>query len=190
MLRSVTFLGIAWSVAAAGAWALAVPFLREELGLGSRTAGAIVAAGGLMGVLAPPIVGALDRRVGGLRILVGGIPFAALAAAAFGLSESLAVALVAFCVLELATVVTTAAYIGERQRRAPLELQATVGIFGRMIIMLALTTGSAAASALSETIALPALYVGMAIAILASGLAAAPILLRYARAAVVPVAGR
>ena len=86
--------------------------------------------------------------------------------------------------------VTTAAYIGERQRRAPLELQATVGIFGRMIIMLALTTGSAAASALSETIALPALYVGMAIAILASGLAAAPILLRYARAAVVPVAGR
>ena len=190
VLRSVTFLGIAWSVAAAGAWALAVPFLREELGLGSRTAGAIVAAGGLMGVLAPPIVGALDRRIGGLRILVGGIPFAALAAAAFGLSESLAVALVAFCVLELATVVTTAAYIGERQRRAPLELQATVGIFGRMIIMLALTTGSAAASALSETIALPALYVGMAIAILASGLAAAPILLRYARAAVVPVAGR
>ena len=190
VLRSVTFLGLAWSVAAAGAWALAVPFLREELGLSSRTAGAVVAAGGLMGVLAPPIVGALDRRIGGLRILVRGIPVAALATAMFGLSEGLALALAGFCLLELATVVTTAAYIGERQRRAPLALQATVGIFGRMLIMLALTTGSAAASALSGAIPLRALYIGMAIAMLASGLVAAPTILRHARAVVLPAHGR
>ena len=190
VLRSVTFLGLAWSVAAAGAWALAVPFLREELGLSSRTAGAVVAAGGLMGVLAPPIVGALDRRIGGLRILVRGIPVAALATAMFGLSEGLALALAGFCLLELATVVTTAAYIGERQRRAPLALQATVGIFGRMLIMLALTTGSAAAAALAGAIPLRSLYVGMAVAMLASGLVAAPTILRHARAVALPAHGR
>ena len=181
VLRSVTFLGIAWSVAAAGAWALAVPFLREELGLGSRAAGAIVAAGGLMGVLAPPIVGLLDRRIGGLRILVRGIPVAGARDGGLRAVQGLVLALAAYCLLELATVVTTAAYIGERQRRAPLELQATVGIFGRMIIMLALTTGSAAASALSEAIPLRTLYVGMAAAILAAGLVAAPVLLRHAQ---------
>lgn len=190
VLRSVTFLGIAWSVAAAGAWALAVPFLREELGLGSRAAGAIVAAGGLMGLLAPPIVDRLDLRIGGLKILVRGIPVAAVATAVFGVSTNLAVALIAYCGLELATVVTTAAYIGERQRRAPLELQATVGIFGRMLVMLALTAGSAIASALSETVALRTLYVGMAATILATGLVAAPTLLRHARTLAQPVAGR
>lgn len=190
VLRSVTFLGIAWSVAAAGAWALAVPFLREELGLSSRAAGAVVAAGGLMGLLAPPIVGRLDRRIGGLRILARGIPVAAVSTAVFGVSTNLGVALVAYCGLELATVVTTAAYIGERQRRAPLDLQATVGIFGRMLVMLALTAGSAMASALSEVVALRTLYIGMAAAILATGIVAAPVLTRYARALGRPITGR
>ena len=135
-----------------------------------------------MGILAPPIVGLLEPRIGGVRILVYGVPVAALATAAFGLAPGFAAALAAYCAMELATTVTTAAYIGERQRRAPLALQSTVGIFGRMIIMVSLALGSALGSGLTGVVSLRALYVGVAVAILAVSGVMAVVLTRVVRA--------
>ena len=84
VLRTVTFLGAAWSIAEAGSWALAVPLFRDELGLSSGQAGAVLAAGAAMGILASPIVGALDARIGALRIIVLGYPIAAVSIAVLG----------------------------------------------------------------------------------------------------------
>jgi MFS family permease len=166
VLRAVTTMGIAWSIPAAVAWALTIPLLRQELALGSRGAGIVIAAGAATGILAPALVGLLGPRVGGIRILVYGIPVAGVATAAFGLASGFVSALAAYCLMELAGTVTTAAYIGERQRRAPLGLQSTVGIFGRMIIMVSLALGSAIGSALADVVSLRELYLGSALAIL------------------------
>jgi len=182
VLRSVTIVGLAWSAAEAGSWGLAVPLLRDELGLGSTQAGIVLGAGAAMGILASPLVGALDARIGGLRTLLVGVPLSGVAVAALGVAPGFAVALVAYCTMELCVAVTTAAYIGERQRRASLRLQSTVGIFGRMLVMLALATGSAVASALAALVSLQALYLGMAALTVAVAVVGGPALLRHARA--------
>jgi hypothetical protein len=181
VLRVVTGLGVGWCFVAAGAWALPVVFLREELGLGSGEAGVVLSLGALTGVAAPFVVGRFEPRVGGVGIIAVTTPLAGVAAAAFGVVEGFGPALVTFCAMELTAIVGTAAYIGERQRRAPLELQATVGIFGRMLIMVALTSGSAVASALTAAVPLRSLYVGTGIATLAVCLVGLPLLRRAAR---------
>jgi MFS family permease len=163
LLRSVTMLGMVWAFTTAGAWALAVPLFREELELGSGATGAVLAAGAVGGIFAVPLVGALYDRVGGLWTLVGSLPLTAAATAALGVSSGLASALVSYLAFQLADSVTTAAYIGERQRRAPIDLQSSVGIFGRTIIMLSLAVGSAAASALADAVSLRAVYYGIAV---------------------------
>ncbi|MCC6224750.1 MAG: MFS transporter [Thermoleophilia bacterium] len=188
VLRAVTFLGVGWAFASAGSWALAVPLLREELGLSSTRAGIVLGAGALAGIAASPVVGALSRRLRGVGILLLAIPVSALATATVGLSPGFALVLVAYTTMSLADYVATAAYIGERQTRAALELQSTVGILGRTLVMLALAAGSAAASALTTAISLKALYVGMATATGIVVAVAAPFLLRAARAGHAPLA--
>ncbi len=188
VLRAVTFLGVGWAFASAGSWALAVPLLREELGLSSTRAGIVLGAGALAGIAASPVVGALSRRLRGVGILLLAIPVSALATATVGLSPGFALVLVAYTTMSLADYVATAAYIGERQTRAALELQSTVGILGRTLVMLALAAGAAAASALTTAISLKALYVGMATATGIVVAVAAPFLLRAARAGHAPLA--
>lgn len=182
VIRTVTLTGMSWCAFEAGAWALTVPLLREELGLGSGETGAVLAAGAAMGILGSPIVGALDARIGGLRIVALAIPLSGVSIAALGLAPTLALALVAFCGFELSAVIATAAMIGERQRQAPLSLQSTVGISGRMVIMTSLAAGSAVASGLAAAVELRTLYVGLAIGTLAVSAAALPRILRLARA--------
>ena len=183
VLRSVTALGAVWAFTVAGAWALVVPLLREELGLGSGETGAVVAAGALGGILAVPLVARLHARLGGLRTLVASLVPTAVATAVLGLADGLVVALLAYLAFQLSDAVMTAAYIGERQRRAPLELQSSVGIFGRTVIMLSLALGSAAASALADVVSLRAVYEGIAVALLAIAVVATATLRRREREA-------
>lgn len=188
VLRTVTFLGVGWAFASAGAWALAVPLLRDELDLSSARAGIVLGAGALAGIAASPVVGALSRRLHGVGILLLSIPVSALATASVGLSPGFALVLVAYTAMSLADYVATAAYIGERQTRAALELQSTVGILGRTLVMLALAAGSAVASTLTAAVSIRALYVGMAAATGVVVAAVAPFLLRATRAAHAPLA--
>ena len=62
-----------------------------------------------------------------------------------------------------------AAFIGERQRRAPQHLQARVGISGRTINMASATVGAALASAATEFTGLREIYVVMAVLTLVVG---------------------
>jgi MFS family permease len=170
ILRRVTILGMAWSIAMAGAWALAVPLLRDVVGLDSTETGIALAVGAIMGLVAPPLVSRLEPRFGGVAIVLAGVPLTGLTVAALGYAAGFVTALLAFAAFQLVEYVSVAAYIGERQRRAPLRLQATVGIFGRTLIMLSLAVGSAAASGLAEVVSLRSLYAGMAVATILVGL--------------------
>jgi MFS family permease len=169
LLRGITLLGMGWAAASAGAWALAVPLFRDVIGLTSTQTGIALAVGAVMGILAPPVVGRLESRIGGLAIILGGIPLTAVTVAAVGVADAFWMATLAYAAFQLVDYVSVAAYIGERQRRAPLRLQSTVGIFGRTLIMLSLAVGSAAASGISELVSLRALYAGMAVLTLAVG---------------------
>lgn len=169
LLRGITLLGMAWAAASAGAWALAVPLFREVIGLTSTQTGVALAVGAAMGVVAPPVVGRLEARIGGLAIILVGIPLTSVTIAAIGVADAFWMAALAYAVFQFVDYVSVAAYIGERLRRAPLRLQSTVGIVGRMLIMLSFAVGSAAASGLTELISLRAVYAGMAVLTLAVG---------------------
>jgi MFS family permease len=186
LLRRLTLFGASWVFAAAGAYGLSVPLLRGEIGLSSGEAGAVLAAGGAAGIVAAPIVGRLAVRMEGVRIVTGFLPLVAGSIAVCGLAPGLGLALPGFFVFYLADSIVTAAYIGERQRRAPPALQATVGISGRMIVMLALTTGSACASGLAGSVSIRWLYVGVAAVVMAIAVLAGP---RVTRAATETGAG-
>ncbi len=163
VLRAVTLLGMAWAIASSGAWALAVPLFRDVIGLTSTQTGVALAAGAVMGLVAPPVVGRLEARIGGLSIILAGIPLTGVMIAFLGIADAFWTALLAYGAFQLVDYLSVAAYIGERQRRAPLRLQSTVGIFGRTLIMLSLAVGSAVASGLSDLVSMRALYAGMAV---------------------------
>ena len=78
----------------------------------------------------------------------GGLPAAALTFAAYtGLSWLL-----------------STLFISERQRRAPADLQARIGIAGRMLLLGTVTVGSALTTSLAGTIGLRTTYLAMATA--------------------------
>lgn len=181
LLRRLTVFAVTWVLVAAGAWGLVVPLLREEVGLSSGQVGVVLAAGGVAGILASPLVGFLTGRMGGVRIIMLGLPVVAVSMAACGVAPGFALAAVSVFVFYLSDSVITAAFIGERQRRAPLELQSTVGIFGRMIIMTAVTIGSAVASGLADAVDLRTLYVAMGAMVLVIGAVMGPGVVRSAR---------
>ncbi len=161
-----------WNIVAAGVLTLLVPLLRDEIGLSSAEAGWALAIGAAMGVVAAPLVGPLDRRFGGVTIVLWGTVVNGVTALGVGLAFGFWALLPAICALYLAEWVTMAAFIGERQRRAPPHLQARVGISGRTINMAAATVGAALASAATEFTGLREIYVGMAVLTLLVGLVA------------------
>ncbi len=72
-------------------------------------------------------------------------------------------------------------FIGERQRRAPDDMQARVGISGRMIMTASMTIGTTIASGLTTILTLRELFVAMSVATLLVGLIAVPLVRRAAR---------
>lgn len=181
LIRAITWTGLPINIVLGGVGALAVPLLKTEMALTAPEVGWVLAAGGTMGVVAVPVVGAVSRRIGGPRMLVYGLFLEVAATAAFGLAHGLLLVTVTYCALTLVQWSIVSAVIGERQRRAPQRLQARVGISGRMIALASLAAGSALASSLTATMTLRQLYVAMAVAGLAVAAGSAPVVLRAAR---------
>ncbi len=181
VIRALTFTALAGNTVLAGVYGLTVPMLRTEMGLSAREVGWVLALGAGMGVVAAPVVGRLERRIGGPRLLVYASFAHALLVLAFSLAYGLAAAALAYAFLNLVEWAMIAAFIGERQRRAPQHLQARVGISGRMISLGALAGGSALASRLTGVMSLRELYVAMSLAALVVAAVTAPIILRVAR---------
>jgi MFS family permease len=172
IIRAFFTMSSIWNIVAAGVLTLLVPLLRDEMHLTSAQAGVALALGAAMGVVAAPLVGPLDRRVGGVTIVLWGVVVNGVTALAVGLAWDFWALVPAVCALYLAEWVTVSAFIGERQRRAPEHLQARVGISGRTINMASATVGSAIASGATAFAGLRSIYVAMALGTLVIAAAA------------------
>jgi MFS family permease len=180
LLRLLTSVQLLWYLSVIGAHALIVPFLRGDLDLDARETGWILGAGAVMGVSAGFVVGVLERRFGGLRVIAASVAVSALAAGGLAGAPEFWSALVAYAVLDFAIWISVTAIIGERQRLAPDHLQARVGITGRAIALGSMTVGSLVASGLAVFVPLRALYLGVGLTALAISAWAVPALLRQA----------
>ena len=160
MLRTLSGIGTLWNLAAAGSFALAVPLLREEVGLSSHEAGAALAAGALAGILAAPVLHRIEKRWRGPKLYVMTIFWSAPPIAALGLAVGFWGALAGMVLVNLIDWIVMSVFIGERQRRAPDDMQARVGISGRMLMTASMTVGTAIASALTAFFTLRELFVG------------------------------
>jgi MFS family permease len=183
VVRGYTLLTTSWNLCAAGAFALIVPLLREEIGLSSAQVGVILGVGASTGLLAAVVAGWAGDRFGPSRVVTRGVPLNGLMVALLGLSPAFAFTLCVNAVRSLLDWTMIAMFIGERQRAAPDHLQARVGITGRMMVVGSIALGSAVVSVLSEVVPLRELYVGMGIAILGVALVFGPPLRRAVAAA-------
>jgi MFS family permease len=181
MLRTLSGIGTLWNLAAAGSWALAVPLLRQEVGLSAHEAGAALAAGALAGILAAPVLHRIEKRWRGPQLYVMTIFWSAPPIAALGLAVGFWGALAAMVLVNLIDWIVMSVFIGERQRRAPDDMQARVGISGRMLMTGSMTIGTTVASGLTTIISLRELFVGMSIATVLVGVLAVPLVRRAAR---------
>jgi MFS family permease len=177
-IATLTAVSVAWSLLGAGAFALVVPLLRDEVGLGSAAVGTILAVGALAGLSASLVVGRLSRRFGAASLLCACYLVAPITIAALGAAGSFAVALVAEAASVLIAGVVSVVVISERQRRAPQRLQGRVGIAGRMVLLAAMAAGSALASTLTGPLGTRTVYLAMAAGTFAVAAATAPLLLR------------
>jgi MFS family permease len=183
VVRGYTLLTTSWNLCAAGAFALIVPLLREEIGLSSAQVGLILGLGAATGLLAAFVAGWAGDRFGPSRVVTRGVPLNGVMIALLGLSPGFAFALCVNAVRSLLDWTMIAMFIGERQRAAPDHLQARVGITGRMMVVGSIALGSAIVSVLSEVVPLRPLYVGMGVAILGVTLLLGPPLRRAVAAA-------
>ncbi len=181
LLRTLNGVGTLWNLAAAGSWALSVPLLREEIGLSSHEAGAALAAGAIAGIAAAPVLHRIERRWSGPQLYVMTIFCSAPPIALLALATGFWGALVAMITVNLVDWIVMSVFIGERQRRAPEELQARVGISGRMLMTASMTVGTALASALTTVMSLRSLFLAMALATFLVGVIAVPLVRRAAR---------
>jgi Tfp pilus assembly protein PilW len=101
--------------------------------------------------------------------------------AMLGLAGGFYGALVAMVLVNLIDWIVMSVFIGERQKRAPEEMQARVGISGRMLMTASMTVGTAIASGLSAYMSLRELFVAMAIATVLVGVLAVPLVRRATR---------
>jgi MFS family permease len=181
MLRTLSGIGTLWNLAAAGSFALAVPLLRQEIGLSAHEAGAALAAGALAGILAAPALHRIEKRWRGPQLYVMTIFWSAPPIAALGLAVGFWGALVAMILVNLIDWIVMSVFIGERQRRAPDDMQARVGISGRMLMTASMTIGTTLMSGLSTFFTLRELFVAMSIATVLVGVIAVPLVRRAAR---------
>ena len=117
-----------------------MPLLREEIGLSSHQAGAALAAGALAGIAAAPVLHRIETRWRGPQLYVMTIFWSAPPIAALGLAVGFWGALVAHVLVNLIDWIVMSVFIGERQRRAPDDMQARVGISGRMLMTASMTS--------------------------------------------------
>lgn len=181
LVRIYTGVSLAWNLAATGALALQVPYLRRQLHLSAATTGTILAVASLTGLAVPFFLDRLIARVPPqtlLLLFMAGTPLGLvlLLQSTSALSAGAAVALLAtldWCTLSL--------LIGHRQEHAPAAMQSRVGITGRMVAMCSMALGTLLAGALADRMSLRATYWALAGVGSVAVLASIPPLLRLAR---------
>ncbi len=172
VLRPLTAVGWVWNIASAGSFALLVPLLRTSAGLSAHETGVVLACGAGAGLTAAPILHVLQRRYNGQDLYLAMLFASTVPTAAIGYARGLIACIAAIIVLNLVLYIEMSTFIGARQTRAPAELQARVGISGRMVMTSSLALGSLLASALTRVMSLPTLFAAMAGATVLVGLVA------------------
>jgi len=177
-IATYTGVTVIWNLAAAGAFALMVPLLRDGVGLPSRSVGGVLAVGSLAFLTASAFAAGVSRRLGAAAAVVACFLASPITIAALGVAGGLTAALMAVFAFELVEGLVSVLLIGERQRRAPERLQARVGIAGRMILLGSTAAGAAIASALTSSLGIGHVYLVMAAAAAVLAALTAPLLLR------------
>ena len=180
-VRAFTLTNIGFAFATAGAYALQVPLLRDVIGLSSTTTGWVLAIGALVGTATSLATSPISRRIGSAAACIGAMAVAAVALGILAAAPEAATAVIAITIYTGLWWLLSTLFIGERQRRAPGELRARVGIAGRMLLLGALTAGSLLASALTSAIGIRGVYALMSLAAITATLAFGPALRRRTR---------
>jgi len=161
-VRIFTVTSFCFALVTAGAVGLEVPLLRNTIGLSSTEVGWTLALGALTGTATALATSRLARRVRPSILCLAGMVLAAGALAALATAADLPAAVLSFMAYSGLSWLLSTMFISERQRRAPADLQARVGIAGRMLLLGAVAAGSAVATALAGKAGIRETYLAMA----------------------------
>jgi predicted MFS family arabinose efflux permease len=174
----VTSFGFA--LVTAGAVGLQIPLLRNTIGLTSTATGWTLALGALTGTATSLATSKLAQRFQPSILCLSAMVLAAATLGGLATASGLPAAVLAFMAYSGLSWLLSTLFISERQRRAPADLQARVGIAGRMLLLGAVAAGAALATALAGEAGIRATYLAMAASAAVIAIAAGPTLIRLA----------
>jgi predicted MFS family arabinose efflux permease len=180
-VRVFTVTSFCFALVTAGAVGLQVPLLRNTIGLTSTATGWTLALGALTGTASALATNKLAQRVRPSLLCLAVMVLAAATLAALATATGPPAAVPAFMAYSGLSWLLSTLLISERQRRAPADLQARVGIAGRMLILGAVAAGSALATALAGTAGIRVTYLAMAASAAVIAIATGPTLVRLAQ---------
>jgi len=157
-----TMTSFCFALVTAGAVGLEVPLLRNAIGLTSTGTGWTLALGAFTGTATSLATSKLAQRFRPSILCVAGMALAAAALGALATATALPAAVLTFMTYTGLSWLLSTLFISERQRRAPADLQARVGIAGRMLLLGAVAAGSALASGLAGKAGIRVTYLAMA----------------------------
>jgi MFS family permease len=179
-VRIFTATSFCFALVTAGAVGLEVPLLRNAIGLTSTATGWTLAMGALTGTAASLATSKLAQRIRPSILCLVGMALAAAALAGLATATALPTAVLTFMLYSGLSWLLSTMFISERQRRAPADLQARVGIAGRMLLLGAVAAGSALATALAGKAGIRVTYLAMAVAAAIIAVTVGPPLIRRA----------
>jgi MFS family permease len=177
-LRVLTLTGVAWSLASGAAISLAVPHLRNDLGVSGAALAAVLGAGVACMMLATPIITRLDRRQADETIIVVACAAYVVPALAMAAIPGVMGTALAYAPLMLANAVCAATLMGARARRVPRSMQALAGVAGRTLVMAGLAAGAALGGVAADWIGSRGAYLLVGAALAITAVAARPALMR------------
>lgn len=177
-LRVLTLTGIAWSLASGAAISLAVPHLRNDLGVSGAALAAVLGAGVACMMLATPIITRLDRRHADETIIVLACAAYVVPALAMAAVPGVMGTALAYAPLMLANAVCAATLMGARARRVPRSMQALAGVAGRTLVMAGLAAGAALGGLAADWMGARGAYLMVGAALAITAVAARPALMR------------
>ncbi|MGA0069364.1 MAG: MFS transporter [Miltoncostaeaceae bacterium] len=177
-LRVLTITGIAWSLASGAAISLAVPHLRNDLGVSGTALAAVLGAGVACMMLATPIITRLDRRHADETIIVLACAAYVVPALAMAMIPGVMGTALAYAPLMLANAICAATLMGARARRVPRSMQALAGVAGRTLVMAGLAGGAALGGLAADSIGSRGAYLLVGVALATTAVAARPALMR------------
>ena len=177
-VRMFTVTSFCFALVTAGATGLEVPLLRNAIGLSSTATGWTLALAALTGTATSLATSKLAQRVRPSILCVTGMVLAAAALAALATATALPATVLSFMAYGGLSWLLSTMFISERQRRAPADLQARVGIAGRMLLLGAVAAGSGVATTLAGKAGIRVTYLAMAVSAAVVAIAVGTLLIR------------